>query len=230
VVGSSQNMLEGSTGCYVWPAGLWLAQYLLNHPEIARGKRCMELGCGTGLLGVTLVRCGAREVKYRSFAGGSKPPCRLTLSKHFCISSCLYFMCTGSPLLEASNPYATLYARTRIVHIDKSLLHNYYNLLCCPVAYSCWRSKLLECFHPCKKRIPSHHATRALDLPKLYTSASMHLYANAIVSGPVYSHTLATNIPRGRTVLLCRIRTNTYSLVTFSLPLFLLSTLILLVC
>lgn len=59
---SSNNMLEGSTGCYVWPAGLWLAQWLLNHPETVSGRRCLELGAGTGLVSVVCAQMGAKEV------------------------------------------------------------------------------------------------------------------------------------------------------------------------
>ena len=33
----SQNMFEGSTGCHEWEAGFFLAEYVLNHPEIVRG-------------------------------------------------------------------------------------------------------------------------------------------------------------------------------------------------
>ena len=58
----STNMLEGSTGCHVWPPGLWLAQWLLNHPEIVRGRRCVELGAGTGLVGIACAQLGASQV------------------------------------------------------------------------------------------------------------------------------------------------------------------------
>lgn len=33
----SQNMFEGSTGCHEWEAGFFLAEYVLNHPELVRG-------------------------------------------------------------------------------------------------------------------------------------------------------------------------------------------------
>lgn len=59
---SSSNMLEGGTGCHVWPAGLWLAQWLLNNPGIVRGKRCLELGAGTGVVGAVAAQLGASQV------------------------------------------------------------------------------------------------------------------------------------------------------------------------
>ena len=63
ILQSCRNMLEGSTGAAAWPAGLWLAQFALNNPQLFRGHRCLELGCGVGMLGVCLARCGASEVR-----------------------------------------------------------------------------------------------------------------------------------------------------------------------
>ena len=34
----SQNFLEGNTGCHQWEAGLFLAEYVLNHPELVKGE------------------------------------------------------------------------------------------------------------------------------------------------------------------------------------------------
>jgi hypothetical protein len=62
VLRSARNLLEGSTGCHLWPASLWMTQYILCNPHLVRGKHCAELGCGVGLLGVCLDRCGASKV------------------------------------------------------------------------------------------------------------------------------------------------------------------------
>jgi hypothetical protein len=80
VLQSSRNMLEASTGCHAWPAGLWMAQFVLSHSELFRGLHCLELGCGVGVLGVCLVRCGARRVC----------TARLTRSKPFPCLLCTY--------------------------------------------------------------------------------------------------------------------------------------------
>ena len=53
---------RSSAGCHVWQAGLYLSQWILNNRAVVEGKRCLELGCGTGLVGVSLVRSGARQV------------------------------------------------------------------------------------------------------------------------------------------------------------------------
>mmetsp|Transcript_57966 Transcript_57966/g.184060 ORF Transcript_57966/g.184060 Transcript_57966/m.184060 type:complete len:213 (-) Transcript_57966:386-1024(-) len=66
-VRTSSNMLEGSTGCHEWQAGFRLAEVVLGHPGLVEGKRCLELGCGTGVLGVILGRSAA--------SGGARCPC-----------------------------------------------------------------------------------------------------------------------------------------------------------
>jgi hypothetical protein len=62
VLRSTRDLLKGSTGCHLWPASLWLSQYILRNPHLVRGKHCAELGCGVGLLGLCLTRCGADKV------------------------------------------------------------------------------------------------------------------------------------------------------------------------
>jgi ribosomal protein L11 methylase PrmA len=62
VMAASNNMLAGGTGCHVWPAGLFLAEWILRHASFFRGQRCLELGCGTGSVGVALAHAGALQV------------------------------------------------------------------------------------------------------------------------------------------------------------------------
>ncbi|KAJ1471312.1 hypothetical protein T484DRAFT_1844596 [Baffinella frigidus] len=47
------------TGVTVWDASLVLSFLLCKHPELVEGKRVLELGSGTGLLGVICGRLGA---------------------------------------------------------------------------------------------------------------------------------------------------------------------------
>ena len=57
--------LEGDDAPYwAWPwgGGLALARHLLDHPQITAGRRVLDLGAGSGLVGVAAALCGAREV------------------------------------------------------------------------------------------------------------------------------------------------------------------------
>ncbi|KAF9055987.1 hypothetical protein BJ165DRAFT_1430026 [Panaeolus papilionaceus] len=49
----SRTMIEGgTTGLRTWLASFVLAQYLINHPDIVSSSRVLELGSGTGFLGI----------------------------------------------------------------------------------------------------------------------------------------------------------------------------------
>ncbi|KAI0684765.1 putative methyltransferase-domain-containing protein [Cytidiella melzeri] len=51
----SRTTIEcGTTGMKTWRASLLLAQYLIRHPQLVRGKSVLELGCGVGFLGLVL--------------------------------------------------------------------------------------------------------------------------------------------------------------------------------
>lgn len=53
----------GTTGAAVWIAGTALASYLAANPgRTVSDQTVVELGCGTGLVGIVAARCGAREV------------------------------------------------------------------------------------------------------------------------------------------------------------------------
>jgi predicted nicotinamide N-methyase len=47
---------------YPWGGGLALARYILDRPEIVDGHRVLDLGSGSGLVGIAAARSGAREV------------------------------------------------------------------------------------------------------------------------------------------------------------------------
>lgn len=49
-------------GGEIWPAAKWLASYLVDHPELVRGQRVVELGCGCGLVGIVAAVLGAASV------------------------------------------------------------------------------------------------------------------------------------------------------------------------
>ena len=55
VIHAAKNVFEGSTGCFEWDAGYFLAEYILNSPHEFKGV-CVELGSGVGMVGVVLSR------------------------------------------------------------------------------------------------------------------------------------------------------------------------------
>lgn len=58
----SLNMLEGDTGCSIWPSSLFLSEFILSFPEIFSNKLCFEVGSGVGLVGLCLAHVNASAV------------------------------------------------------------------------------------------------------------------------------------------------------------------------
>ncbi|KAH7306424.1 hypothetical protein KP509_22G010900 [Ceratopteris richardii] len=58
----SSNMLEGSTGCYLWPAGIFLSEFILANPNIFSKRSCLEIGAGTGLSIISLALLNVSKV------------------------------------------------------------------------------------------------------------------------------------------------------------------------
>lgn len=47
---------------YLWGGGLALARYILDHPALAAGLGILDLGCGSGLVGIAAAKSGAERV------------------------------------------------------------------------------------------------------------------------------------------------------------------------
>jgi predicted nicotinamide N-methyase len=47
---------------FPWAGGQGLARYLLDHPEVVRGRRVLDLASGGGLVAIAAVRAGAAHV------------------------------------------------------------------------------------------------------------------------------------------------------------------------
>jgi predicted nicotinamide N-methyase len=54
-------------GEYVWPAGLFMCDFLKRNSELVKGKRVLELGSGTGLVGLYAAKLGASHVTLTDF-------------------------------------------------------------------------------------------------------------------------------------------------------------------
>jgi predicted nicotinamide N-methyase len=47
---------------YHWAGGTVLTRYILDHPETVRGKSVIDLGSGSGVVGIAAMKAGAKEV------------------------------------------------------------------------------------------------------------------------------------------------------------------------
>jgi predicted nicotinamide N-methyase len=47
---------------YVWAGGAVLARHILDHPQTVAGRSVLDLGAGSGLVGIAAAMAGAREV------------------------------------------------------------------------------------------------------------------------------------------------------------------------
>jgi predicted nicotinamide N-methyase len=47
---------------FAWAGGQALARYVLDHADLVRGKRVLDLASGSGLVGIAAMKAGAREV------------------------------------------------------------------------------------------------------------------------------------------------------------------------
>jgi len=47
---------------FCWASGQVLARHILDNPELVRGKRVMDFGAGSGIVGIAAVMAGAKEV------------------------------------------------------------------------------------------------------------------------------------------------------------------------
>lgn len=64
---SSGQRLFGQDGpkpywAFAWGSGQALARYLLDHPELVRGKRVFDFGAGSGIASIAAARCKAADV------------------------------------------------------------------------------------------------------------------------------------------------------------------------
>lgn len=47
---------------FPWPGGVALARYILDRPEIVIGRRVLDLGAGSGIVGIAAAKAGASQV------------------------------------------------------------------------------------------------------------------------------------------------------------------------
>lgn len=47
---------------FAWAGGQALSRYILDHPDVVRGKRILDFGSGSGLIAIAAMKAGARSV------------------------------------------------------------------------------------------------------------------------------------------------------------------------
>lgn len=52
------KLLQDPYWCDLWPSGIFMAEELLARPELVRGQRVCEIGCGLGLAGLAAAAAG----------------------------------------------------------------------------------------------------------------------------------------------------------------------------
>ncbi|KAF9287798.1 70-kilodalton heat shock protein [Mortierella alpina] len=62
VMEEQTTISSGTTGLRTWEASFWLAEYLIDHPDILAGKNVVDIGCGVGFLGIACALLGAKQV------------------------------------------------------------------------------------------------------------------------------------------------------------------------
>ncbi|KAF9203413.1 hypothetical protein BGZ49_006447 [Haplosporangium sp. Z 27] len=62
VMEEQTTVSSGTTGLRTWEASFWLAEYLIDHPEVLVGKNVIDIGCGVGFLGIACAILGAKKV------------------------------------------------------------------------------------------------------------------------------------------------------------------------
>ncbi|KAF8018138.1 hypothetical protein BT93_H3129 [Corymbia citriodora subsp. variegata] len=65
----SLNMLEGDTGCSIWPSSLFLSEFILSFPDMFASKTCFEVGSGVGLVGICLSHVKASKFDHAQIGG-----------------------------------------------------------------------------------------------------------------------------------------------------------------
>jgi predicted nicotinamide N-methyase len=62
---------------FAWAGGQALARYLLDHPEVVRGKRVLDFAAGSGLQGIAALKAGAAAVEAVEIDAFACAACRL---------------------------------------------------------------------------------------------------------------------------------------------------------
>jgi predicted nicotinamide N-methyase len=69
---------------FAWAGGQALARYVLDHPDIVRGKQALDIGAGSGLVGIAAIKAGAASVLAADIDAFSCAAIRLNAAANDC--------------------------------------------------------------------------------------------------------------------------------------------------
>jgi predicted nicotinamide N-methyase len=72
---------------FAWAGGQALARYVLDHPELVRGKRVLDFGSGSGLVAIAAAKAGAERVTAADIDGFANAAIRLNATANSAIVS-----------------------------------------------------------------------------------------------------------------------------------------------
>ncbi|PKA62938.1 hypothetical protein AXF42_Ash007734 [Apostasia shenzhenica] len=121
----SLNMLEGDTGCALWPSSLFLSEFILSYPKIFSNKVCFEAGSGVGLVGIALAHVGPSNVILTDGDHSSLEIMRRNMELNHLTSkvSCQYLSWESATEIELSYYGATVVLGADIMYDPKCIPH-----------------------------------------------------------------------------------------------------------
>ncbi|HJW40286.1 MAG TPA: methyltransferase [Rhizomicrobium sp.] len=72
---------------FAWAGGQALARYVLDHPDLVRGKRVLDFGSGSGLVAIAAAKAGAERVTAADIDGFANAAIRLNAAANSAIVS-----------------------------------------------------------------------------------------------------------------------------------------------
>jgi predicted nicotinamide N-methyase len=72
---------------FAWAGGQALARYVLDHPELVRGKRVLDFGSGSGLVAIAAAKAGAERVTAADIDGFAHAAIKLNAAANSAIVS-----------------------------------------------------------------------------------------------------------------------------------------------
>ncbi|HMA15884.1 MAG: class I SAM-dependent methyltransferase [Bacteroidota bacterium] len=84
---------------FAWAGGQALARYLLDHPEVVRGKRVLDFAAGSGIVGIAAKLAGATAVEATDIDAFACAACRLNAA-----ANGVEIAVTSDDVVGAANP------------------------------------------------------------------------------------------------------------------------------